>query len=63
MRSHKKATNNTQLKESLVGMSWCLKSLNDDEDLDKKIEERFDAFEKMRNTKNGIPRRHCSKTL
>ena len=55
MRSHKKATNNTQLKESLVGMSWCLKSLNDDEDLDKKIEERFDAFEKCETPKMEFP--------
>ena len=55
MRSHKKATNNTQLKESLVGMSWCLKSLNDDEDLDKKIGELFDTFEKCETPEMEFP--------
>ena len=46
MRSHKKAKDLIPKKESLVGMLWCLKSLNDDEDLDKKIGELFDTFEK-----------------
>lgn len=55
MRSHKKATNNTQLKESLVGMLWCLKSLNDDEDLDKKIGELFDTFEKCETPEMEFP--------
>ena len=55
MCGHKKATNITPLKESPVCSLWDLKSLNDDEDLDKKIKERFDAFEKCETPKMEFP--------
>lgn len=55
MRSHKKAKDLIPKKESLVGMLWCLKSLNDDEDLDKKIGELFDIFEKCETPEMEFP--------
>ena len=55
MRSHKKAKDLIPKKESLVGMLWCLKSLNDDEDLDKKIGELFDTFEKCETPEMEFP--------
>ena len=55
MCGHKKATNITPLKESPVCSLWDLKSLNDDEDLDKKIKERFDAFKKNKTPKMEFP--------
>ena len=36
-------------------MLWCLKSLNDDEDLDKKIGELFDTFEKCETPEMEFP--------
>lgn len=55
MRSHKKAKDLIPKKESLVGMLWCLKSLNDDGDLDKKIGELFDTFEKCETPEMEFP--------
>lgn len=55
MRSHKKAKDLIPKKESLVGMLWCLKSLNDDEDLDKKIGELFNTFEKCETPEMEFP--------
>lgn len=56
MRKHKKeAPNIKPLKQPLVCLHWCLKSLNDDEDLDEKIKERFDTFKKCETPEMEFP--------
>lgn len=47
MRNYKKeATNIAPLKQPLVCLNWNLKPLNGDEDLEKRIKERFNTFKK-----------------
>ena len=56
MRSHKKGAKKlAPLKAPLICLLWDLKSLNDDEDLDKKIKELFDTFEKCETPEMEFP--------